>query len=205
MNDDTTVHIIDDDESLCSAINLLLHSVGIKSRIYGSVRQFLDERGPHGPGCIVLDVRLPGISGLDFQTQLAPLGIDLPIVLMTGYGDIPMSVRAMKSGAVDFLPKPFRDQDLIDAISIAIDRDQRRRAEGRDTATIHEHFETLSPRERQVMTMVTAGKMNKQVAFDLGLAEITVKTHRAVAMRKMGARTLVDLVRMADVLKLRAI
>ena len=207
MNDDATVHIIDDDELLCNAISLLLHSVGIKSCIYGSVREFLDahERGQHGSGCIVLDVRLPGISGLDFQTQLASLGIELPIILMTGYGDVPMSVRAMKSGAVDFLPKPFRDQDMLDAVSVAIERDQKRRAEGRDTAVIHEHFATLSVRERQVMTMVTAGKMNKQVAFDLGLSEITVKTYRGVAMRKMGARTLADLVRMAGTLKLETI
>jgi FixJ family two-component response regulator len=203
MSEKAIVHVIDDDESLLGAINLLLGSVGLDIRTYGSVRQFLDARAQDGLGCIVLDVRLPGISGLDFQAQLAELGIYLPVVLMTGHGDVPMSVRAMKAGAVDFLPKPFRDQDMIDAVSTAIERDRQRRAEAGDIARIRDRFTALSPREQQVMTLVTAGKMNKQVAGELGLSEITVKIHRGSAMKKMGARTLADLVRMADVLQLR--
>jgi FixJ family two-component response regulator len=151
-------------------------------------------------GCLVLDVRLPGISGLDFQSQLADLGIHLPVILVTGHGDIQMSVRAMKAGAVDFLPKPFRDQDLLDAVTAAIERDRRRRAAGAGADLIHARFLTLSPREQQVMMLVTGGKMNKQVAGELGISEITVKIHRGAAMRKMGARTLADLVRMADAL-----
>jgi FixJ family two-component response regulator len=199
----TVVHVIDDDESLRDALDLMLRSVGLESRTYESVRQFLDARGQHGPGCIVLDVRLPGINGLDFQSQLDVFGIRLPIVLMTGHADVPMSVRAMKAGAVDFLPKPFRDQDMIDAVSTAIDRDRRRRAIDCDVARLRDRLATLSPREQQVMILVTTGKMNKQVAGDLGLSEVTVKIHRGSGMRKMGARTLVDLVRMADGLKLR--
>jgi FixJ family two-component response regulator len=204
MSENAIVHIIDDDESLRDALGRLLRSVGIESRTYGSVQQFLDAQAQGDPGCIVLDVRLPGISGLDFQSQLAELGIHLPVILMTGHGDVPMSVRAMKAGAVDFLPKPFRDQDMIDAVSTAIERDRQQRATEGDSARVREQFATLSPREQQVMALVTAGKMNKQIAGDLELSEITVKIHRGNAMRKMGARTLADLVRMADVLKLRA-
>ncbi len=196
------VHVIDDDESLRAAVDRLLRSVSLEVRAYESVGQFLDARGQDSPGCIVLDVRLPGISGLDFQLQLAELGIHLPVVLMTGHGDVPMSVRAMKAGAVDFLPKPFRDQDMIDAVLTALERDRQRRAAERVLAHTREHFATLSAREQQVMLLVTAGKMNKQIAGDLGLSEITVKIHRGSAMRKMGARTLADLVRMADALKL---
>jgi FixJ family two-component response regulator len=204
MNEKTIVHIIDDDESMRGAVNLLMKSVGIESHTYCAVREFLDAPAQDCAGCIVLDVRLPGISGLEFQAKLAELGILLPIVLMTGHGDVPMSVRAMKAGAVDFLPKPFRDQDMIDAVSTAIERDRRRRAADGEVARIRDHFATLSPREQQVMTLVTAGKMNKQVAGDLGLSEITVKIHRSSAMRKMDARTLADLVRMAGALQLRA-
>ena len=203
MDERATVHVIDDDESLCAAVGRLLRSVCLEVRTYGSVRQFLDARGQESPGCIVLDVRLPGISGLDFQSQLTELGIHLPVVLMTGHGDVPMSVRAMKAGAVDFLPKPFRDQDMIDAVLTAIERDRQRRAADRDIAQTREHYATLSSREQQVMLLVTTGKMNKQIAGDLGLSEITVKIHRGSAMRKMGARSLADLVRMADALKLR--
>ncbi len=202
MDETAIVHVIDDDESLRGAVNRLLRSVGLEVRTYESVRQFLDARAQDSPGCLVLDVRLPGISGLEFQVQLAELGIHLPVVLMTGHADVPMSVRAMKAGAVDFLPKPFRDQDMIDAVSSAIERDRQRRAADGDIAQTHDHFATLSSREQQVMRLVTAGKMNKQVAGDLGLSEITVKIHRGSAMRKMGARTLPDLVRMADALKL---
>ena len=156
-------------------------------------------------GCLVLDVRLPGISGLDFQSQLAELGIHLPVILITGHGDIQMSVRAMKAGAVDFLPKPFRDQDLLDAVTAAVERDRRRRMADEGIDLVRDRFVTLTPREKQVMMLVTSGKMNKQVAGDLGLSEITVKIHRGAAMRKMGARTLADLVRMADALKPKSV
>lgn len=195
------VHIVDDDDSLRSALKSLVRSVGLKAGTYGSVREFLDAKIAEEAGCIVLDVRLPGISGLDFQAQLTALGIRLPVILMTGHGDIPMSVRAMKAGAVDFLPKPFREQDLLDAITVAIGRDRARRAGERDVASLQDRYAKLSRREQQVMQLVTAGKLNKQVAGELGLSEITVKIHRGAAMRKMGARTLADLVRMADAVK----
>ena len=197
------VHIVDDDDSLRRAVDSLCRSVGLQTRTYGSAREFLDAKREDIAGCLVLDVRLPGVSGLDFQSQLSALGIHLPVILVTGHGDIPMSVRAMKAGAVDFLPKPFRDQDLLDAVSTAIERDRRRRELDGGASVLRDRFATLSPREQQVMMLVTSGKMNKQVAGDLALSEITVKIHRAAAMRKMGARTLADLVRMADALKPR--
>jgi len=201
MAERAVVHVVDDDESLRHAVDSLCRSVGFKTRTYGSAQAFLDANREDVPGCLVLDVRLPGISGLDFQSQLAALGIHLPVILVTGHGDIPMSVRAMKAGAVDFLPKPFRDQDLLDAVTTAIEKDRKRRAVDDGAHLLRERFLTLSPREQQVMMLVTTGKMNKQVAGDLRLSEITVKIHRAAAMRKMGARTLADLVRMADALK----
>jgi FixJ family two-component response regulator len=204
MGGKPVVHIIDDDESLRGALESLFRSVELTARTYGSTRDFIDAPKPDAPGCIVLDVRLPGMSGIDFQQQLAGLGIRLPVVLMTGYGDIPMSVRAMKAGAIDFLAKPFRDQDMLDAVAAAIDRDRARRAADSKEAGLRERFAKLSPREQQVMALVTAGKLNKQVAGDLGLSEITVKIHRGAAMRKMGARTLADLVRMAESLRLKA-
>ena len=197
-NDQAIAHVIDDDISLRDALDLLLPSVGLDVRTYTSVQEFLDAGAHQGPGCIVLDVRLPGISGLDFQSRRDGLGVHLPIVLMTGHSDVPMSVRAMKAGAVDFLPKPFRDQDMIDAVTAAIERDRERRAADSAAADIRERYASLSPREQQVMRLVTAGKMNKQVAFDLGLSEITVKTYRGAVMQKMAARTFADLVRMAD-------
>jgi FixJ family two-component response regulator len=200
-NEGALVHIVDDDESLRRALDRLFRSVGLQTRTYGSARELLDAGKVEGVGCIVLDVRLPGMSGLDFQAQLADLGIDLPVVLMTGHGDIPMSVRAMKAGAVDFLSKPFRDQDMLDAVTAAIKRDRQRRSASDGASAIRDRFASLSPREQQVMMLVTQGKMNKQVAADLGLSEVTVKIHRAAAMRKMGARTLADLVRMADALR----
>ena len=199
-NDQAIAHVIDDDISLRDALDLLLPSVGLDVRTYTSVQEFLDAGAHAGPGCIVLDVRLPGISGLDFQSRCDGFGIHLPIVLMTGHGDVPMSVQAMKAGAVDFLPKPFRDQDMIDAVTAAIERDRERRAADSAAADIRERYASLSPREQQVMTLVTAGKMNKQVAFELGLSEITVKTYRGAVMQKMAARTFADLVRMADTL-----
>ena len=195
-----TVHVIDDDVSLRDALGLLLPSVGLDVRTYTSVQEFLDGCAYDAPGCIVLEVRLPGISGLDFQSRRDGLGVHLPIVLMTGHGDVPMSVRAMKAGAVDFLPKPFRDQDMIDAVATAIERDRQRRTADEGAAAIRNRYASLSPREKQVMTLVTAGKMNKEVAFDLGLSEITVKNHRSAAMQKMGARTFANLVRMAEAL-----
>ena len=194
-------HVIDDDASVRRALDRTFRSVGLETRTYGTAREFVDDPGPDLPGCIVLDVRLPGINGLDLQTQLTGLGIRLPVVLITGHGDIPMTVRAMKAGAVDFLLKPFRDQDMLDAVSTAIDRDRRRRSAEHDTAEIRARFATLSPREQQVMMLVTEGKLNKQVAGQMRLSEVTVKIHRGAAMRKMGARTLADLVRMADALK----
>ncbi|MEN3384822.1 MAG: hypothetical protein V7608_4866 [Hyphomicrobiales bacterium] len=198
--DQATVHVIDDDVSPREALALLLPSVGHDVRTYASVQEFLDA-GPHdSPGCIILDVRLPGISGLDFQSRRNGFGVHLPIVLMTGHSDVPMSVRAMKAGAVDFLPKPFRDQDMIDAVTTAIERDRERRATDSAAADVRVRYAGLSPREQQVMIMVTAGKMNKQVAFELGLSEITVKTYRGAVMQKMAARTFADLVRMADAL-----
>lgn len=199
-NDQAIAHVIDDDISLRDALDLLLPSVGLDVRTYTSVQEFLDAGAHEGPGCIVLDVRLPGISGLDFQSRCDGFGIHLPIVLMTGHGDVPMSVQAMKAGAVDFLPKPFRDQDMIDAVTAAIERDRERRAANSAAADIRDRYASLSPREQQVMTLVTAGKMNKQVAFELGLSEITVKTYRGAVMQKMAARTFADLVRMADTL-----
>src|SRR5262245_15617207 len=194
------VHIVDDDDSLRQGLASLLRSVGLDARAYNSTQEFLQSACLEAPGCIVLDIRLPGMSGLDFQEQLAGLGIRLPVILMTGHGDIPMSVRAMKAGAVDFLPKPFRDQDMIDAVTVALEHDRQRRAGNGAAADIRNRYASLSEREQQVMTLVTAGKMNKQVAFDLGLSEITVKTHRGAVMHKMAARSFADLVRMADAL-----
>jgi FixJ family two-component response regulator len=201
--DRATVHVIDDDPSPREALSLLFPCVGLEVRTYASVQEFLDAGEHDGLGCILLDVRLPGISGLDFQLRRDGFGVHLPIVLMTGHSDVPMSVRAMKAGAVDFLPKPFRDQDMIDAVTAAIERDRRRRAADDAIADIRDRHARLSQREKQVMALVTTGKMNKQIAFDLGLSEITVKTYRGAVMQKMAARTFADLVRMADALALR--
>lgn len=198
------VHIIDDDASLREALDSLFRSTGLTTRLYDSTSAFMDAEIPDEAACIVLDVRLPGMSGLDFQEKLAELGVQLPVILMTGHGDIPMSVRAMKAGAVDFLPKPFRDQEMLDAVTTALEKDRGRRVEGGKAEAIKSAYATLSPRERQVMALVTAGKMNKQVAGDLNLSEITVKIHRGSAMRKMGAKTLADFVRMAEALNLHA-
>mgnify|MGYP000846220476 CR=1 FL=1 len=200
MSPAPVIHIVEDDASLRAALEELFQSVGHRTLAYGSAAAFLDAFDPATPGCLVLDVRLPGISGLDFQGRMAGLGVKLPVVLMTGHGDIPMSVRGMKAGAVDFLTKPFRDQDMLDAVTEAIERDGARRASEGDLASVKSRFDTLSPRERQVMALVSAGRLNKQVAGDLSLSEITVKIHRGAAMRKMGARSLADLVRMADAL-----
>jgi FixJ family two-component response regulator len=202
MGELAIIHIVDDDESQREALLGLLRSVDIKGCAYSSVADFLATKLPDTPGCLVLDVRLPGIGGLDFQAQLAGHGIRLPVILMTGHGDIPMSVRGMKAGAVDFLTKPFRDQDMLDAVAAAVARDRVRRAADSVAVSLQERYQTLSMREREVMLLVTNGKMNKQIAHEVGLSEITVKIHRGTAMRKMGARTLADLVKMAEALKL---
>src|SRR5712675_1373467 len=198
------VHVVDDDASLCAALECLFESVGLDTLTYGAARDFLNASLADQPGCIVIDIRLPDMSGLEFQAQLTQLGVRLPVVMMTGYGDIPMTVRAMKRGAVDFLPKPFRDQDMLDAVIAAIERDRQQRAADSNVSQFRERFATLTARQKQVMLLVTAGKMNKQVAGDLGISEITAKIHRGVAMRKMGAHTLADLVRMAEVVKPKA-
>jgi FixJ family two-component response regulator len=203
-NNRAVVHVVDDDPSLRGALESLFDSVGLQTRTYGAARDFLDASLADEPGCIVIDIRLPGMSGLEFQAQLTQLGVRLPVIVMTGYGDIPMTVRAMKRGAVDFLPKPFRDQDMLDAVMAAIERDRQRRTADEGASRMRQRFETLTLREQQVMMLVTTGKMNKQVAGDLGISEVTVKLHRGAAMRKMGARTLADLVRMAEVVKPQA-
>ena len=202
MGEPEFIHIVDDDKSQREALLGLLRSVDINGRAYPTVADFLAAKLPDAPGCLVLDVRLPGIGGLDFQAQLASHGIRLPVILITGHGDIPMSVRGMKAGAVDFLTKPFRDQDILDAISTAVARDQIRRAAEAASSGLETRFKSLSPREREVMALVTSGKMNKQIAHELGLSQVTVKIHRGAAMHKMGARTLADLVKMAEALNL---
>jgi FixJ family two-component response regulator len=197
------VHVVDDDASIRAALQDLFDSMGLETRTYATARDFIAARLVDALGCLVIDIRLPDMNGLDFQAHLTQMGVRLPVVVMTSYGDIPMSVRAMKHGAVDFLPKPFNDQDMLDAVMAAIERDRQRRTVDADVSQARERFGTLSPRERQVMQLVAAGKMNKQVAADLGISEITVKIHRGAVMRKMGARTLADLVRMADVINPR--
>ncbi|RAI44558.1 response regulator transcription factor [Rhodoplanes roseus] len=200
MNDRALVHIVDDDEDVRMSLDSLLRSVGLETREHATADSLLSSEADDRPGCVVLDVRLPGVSGLDVQQQLTRLGIRIPVVMITGFGDVPMSVRAMKAGAVDFLTKPFRDQDLLDAVAMAIERDRRRRNDDIDVAAVRGRYLTLSPREQQVMMLATAGKLNKQIAGELGISEITVKIHRGAAMRKMDARTFADLVRMADLM-----
>lgn len=192
------VHVVDDDALVRDSIEDLLHSVGLQARLYASAQEFLAKPRPDAPGCLVLDVRLPEKSGLDFQKDLAGTGAELPIVFITGHGDIPMSVRAMKSGAVEFLTKPFRDQDLLDAIQAAITRDRARHAEGRLVAELRRRFTSLTPREQEIMLQVVTGRLNKQIAADFHLSESRVKAHRAQIMRKMQAGSLPELVRIAD-------
>jgi len=196
----SVVIIVDDDAGIRASLDSLFRSVGLDTRLYGSPSELLGGSLPDGPGCIVLDVRLPGVSGLDLQSQLVRQGISYPIIFMTGHGDIPMSVRAMKAGAVDFLSKPFRDQDMLDAVTAALERDAQHRAEAATKEDIRAQYETLTAREREVMGHVTAGLMNKQVAALIGLSEITVKIHRGNVMRKMGVRSFADLVRKAEAL-----
>jgi FixJ family two-component response regulator len=196
------VYIIDDDPSIQEMLSSLFRSIGLRAQVFGSAAELLQSKLPDVASCLVLDVRLPGLSGLDLQAELAKADIHTPIVFMTGHGDIPMSVRAMKAGAVDFLTKPFRDQDLLDAVMAALDRDQKRRQYEKDVSGLRIRFESLTPRERQVMSLVTAGLMNKQAAAEVGLSEVTVKIHRGNVMKKMGAKSLADLVRMAETLAL---
>ncbi|MEI9413464.1 response regulator transcription factor [Mesorhizobium sp. Cs1299R1N1] len=192
------VYVVDDDTALREAISSLFRSVGLQVETFASASEFLQSKPLEAPSCIVLDIRLPGVSGLDFQGQLARSGIPIPIVFMTGHGDIPMSVRAMKAGAVDFLTKPFRDQDMLDAVFAALERDRKRCDEEQSTAATKALYQTLTSREREVMSFVTKGLMNKQIAGELGLSEITVKIHRGHVMRKMEVRTLADLVRISE-------
>lgn len=199
-----TVLVVEDDPLLREALSSLFRSVGMRSQLFGSAPELLNSQLPDGPSCLVLDIRLPEVSGLEFQTQLASAGIHLPIIFMTGHGDIPMSVNAMKAGAVDFLTKPFRDQDILDAVNGALDRDRQRRERDRALSELQTLLRTLTPREREVMAFVATGLMNKQIAGELQLSEITVKIHRGRLMKKMGARTLADLVRMAATLGITA-
>jgi len=199
---DAMIFVVDDDASMREALQRLLRSVGLPVTTFASAREFLQHRGADVPGCLVLDVRLPGLSGLDLQHELATAQIDLPIIFMTGYGDIPMTVQAMKAGAVEFLTKPFRDQDLLDAIQQALERDRVAWRQRAALAAVRQCYDRLTPREREVMRFVVAGWLNKQIAAELGTSEIMVKVHRGQVMRKMQAASVADLVRMAAHLRL---
>ena len=197
-----TVIVIDDDASIRESLGSLLRSVSLRVNLFATVAEFFTSVRPAGPACLVLDIRLPGRSGLDLQRDLAAAGISIPIVFMTGHGDIPMVVEAMKGGAIEFLTKPFRDQDLLDAVQTGLARDRARLEDEGKLAAIRERFGTLTPREREVMALVVTGRLNKQIAGDMGISEITAKVHRGQVMRKMQASSLPDLARMADKLKL---
>jgi FixJ family two-component response regulator len=196
------VFVVDDDAIMRKSLANLLRSVGLRTETFGTAREFLDVQLPNVPCCAILDVRLPGISGLDIQARLASMKIEMPLIFVSAHGDIPMTVRAIKAGAIEFLPKPFREQELLDAVQVALENDKARHERARLLADIRSRFDTLTPREQEVMVGITSGLMNKQVAGDIGISEDTVKVHRGNAARKMGAKSLADLVRMADQLGL---
>ena len=198
--DQPIVFVVDDDASMRQALTRLFHSVRLRVEAFESATEFFQSRRPNVSSCLVLDVRLPGLSGLDFQAELMKADVRIPIVFISGHGDIPMTVRAMKAGAVDFLAKPFRDQDLLDAVTAAIQRDEKRREQENRLADLKAHFSSLTAREREIMALVASGLMSKQIAGQIGLSEITVKVHRSHIMKKMGARSVADLVRMAEAL-----
>jgi RNA polymerase sigma factor (sigma-70 family) len=197
---ESIVYVVDDDADVREGLQSLFQSVGLKSQVFASTADFLTLKHDDQASCLILDVRLPGLSGLDFQAELVKAHTNIPIIFITGYGDIPMSVKAMKAGAVEFLAKPLREQDLLDAVRIAIERDRERRKNEMTTRDLHERYSGLSPREQQVMKLVCAGLMNKQTAAEIGISEITVKVHRHNVMKKLGAKSLPELVRMADIL-----
>jgi len=199
---DCVVFVIDDDESVRTSLKSLFESIGLHVQLFASADAFLRSERPNVACCLVLDVRLPGLSGIEFQSELAKAGLDIPIIFLTGHGDIPMTVQAMKAGAIEFLTKPCRDQELLDAVRLAIERHRARRKDGQHRSILRDQFASLSPREKEVVALVTAGLLNKQIAAELKISEVTVKMHRGNIMRKMQARSLADLVRMADVLGL---
>jgi RNA polymerase sigma factor (sigma-70 family) len=197
------VYVIDDDAAMRESLRSLLGSVGLRVDAFGSAQEFFEKKLPDAAICIVVDIRMPGLSGLDFQAELSKANVDVPMIFITGHGDIAMTVKAMKAGAIEFLAKPFRDQDLLDAVKLGLEKDEARRKSQKASAAIRALFEALTPREQEIVRLVTAGLMNKQVAAEIGVSEITVKVHRGNAMRKLGAKSLADLVRIADMLGVR--